>query len=156
MSGALSKTIITFAIICMTVGCTHYQFTGKKDSVDAKADSVKLDSNRADVPSEYQKSYVVGHGLLFGILGFFAGGYLAYTWGNGLKIGEECEDCHSLGLFWIGGGLGFIGGYILGTQVGSRVAKIKYREQQQQDHRGMNKGDSDSTKKYKSFNKLKL
>jgi hypothetical protein len=156
LSGALSKAIIPFAIICMTLGCTRYQFASKKDSAEAKADTVILDSNQVYVPSEYRKPYVVGHGVLFAILGFFAGGYLTYTWGNGLKIGEECEDCHSPGLFWIGGGIGFIGGYIFGIHVGSRVAKIKYRERQQRNDPDVNKENIDSTDTKKVFDKSKL
>ncbi len=51
------------------------------------------------------------------------------------------------------GGIGFVGGYIFGTQVESRVAKFKYLRQQHQNNLDKNKENSDSTDSKKVFNK---
>jgi len=142
--GTLS-IVIPLVLASIIGGCKSYLFAASRDSLGTGVEKINLDSSQVDVPSEFRRPYVVGNGVLFGILGFFAGGYLAYTWGNGLKIGGKCEDCHSPGLFWIGVGVGFIGGYILGAQVGSRVAKIKHSEQLSQNTVEENKASVDST-----------
>jgi len=155
----VEKKILNLLIFLFLTGygCAPYQFAIKKDESAKRINSENIvpDSNRIEVPSEFKKPYVISHGLLFGIVGFFAGGYLAYTWGNGLKIGEECQDCHPE-LFLIGGGIGFVGGYVLGAHIGSRVAEIKYRKQQQKIRRHKKQENSYSMEKKKVFDKTKL
>lgn len=153
------RILIPLLFLClMGYGCTPHEFVVKKNTPDRNeiTETVTPDSNLIEVPPEYKRPYVIGHGIAFGIIGFFAVGYLTFTWGNGLKIGEECSDCPYPELFWIGGSVGFVGGYIFGTHVGSQVAKIKYRKKQHQKNGDRSPKNNDSSDNKEDVSKSKL
>lgn len=121
---------VTFmmASLFLGSGCTPYEFVAHKNK-SARTDSIQnqavvQDTNLAVLPLDYQKKYERRHGLLLGCVGSLAGLYLALH----LNMQAETLQYETLAL---GGGVGFICGYLIGRAAGRSYARKKYRLDQE-------------------------
>lgn len=131
----IKKFAVCVFVAFLTCNCATQKLTENAYSVlppdmmfsqDSTQDSIQSKVLYSYVPEDYIRRYEISHGLLMGTIGFFSGAYFFAPMAANVPIGGDCFDCDVGGLFWIGGAVGLVSGFVLGRHAGRKIARKKY------------------------------